>query len=235
MTPTKTDHGTQTNSRSVWAPPVVPAANLGPVPVPPVSTVPASGVPNSSGPPQPPARPRSDSQTRTFYVGSSRRVGPVLKALAVVLGLVLLFAGVRFVTGDGTGQGVGVTAQGQPAYKNGQIPAGDLVGIDGDFQLLPQAAAAFKDLRGALAAAGHETTVNSAYRDVALQEELVAKYGLLADGGTAAPVGESEHGLGATVDLTLDYEALAWMRAHAGDYGFKETIDTEPWHWTFVQ
>lgn len=76
-------------------------------------------------------------------------------------------------------------------------------------------------------------TVNSAYRDLAEQRELVDRYGLLEDGGRAAPVGGSQHGEGTCVDVTLDFEALAWMRENAPAHGFVETIPGEPWHWNW--
>ena len=89
-------------------------------------------------------------------------------------------------------------------------------------------------MAAAAAEDGHALTVNSAYRDLDEQQALIERYGLLEDGGRAAPLGESEHGEGTCVDLTLDYDALSWMRQHAAAHGFAETIADEPWHWNWV-
>lgn len=94
-------------------------------------------------------------------------------------------------------------------------------------------AAAFTKLERAARDAGHDLTVNSAYRDLDEQAEMIRRFGLLEDGGRAAPLGESEHGDGTSVDLTLDTEALIWMRENAPGLGFYETITDEPWHWTW--
>ena len=100
--------------------------------------------------------------------------------------------------------------------------------------MLPDAAAESIDLRQAFEAAGHTLTINSAYRDTATQQELVEKYGLLEDGGIAAPVGSSGYGVGIAVDLTLDFEALQWFRANAAEFDFTATIAEEPWHWVYT-
>ena len=40
------------------------------------------------------------------------------------------------------------------------------------------------------------------------------------------------HSLGISVDLQIDAEALAWMRANGSRFGFVEDVPREPWHWT---
>lgn len=119
-------------------------------------------------------------------------------------------------------------------YGNGEIPVTELREIAPGRSLVPAAAEQFTRLRQALNDAGHQTKVNSAYRTLAEQKGLINRYGLLGSGGTAAPVGESDHGLGLSVDLRLDGDALAWMSEHAESYGFKNTVSGEPWHWTYV-
>lgn len=120
-----------------------------------------------------------------------------------------------------------------PANINGRIPEDQLVTIDTGHRLIAPAAAAFTKLERAARDAGHHPTVNSAYRDLDEQAEMIRRFGLLEDGGRAAPLGESEHGDGTSVDLTLDTEALIWMRENAPGFGFHETIIDEPWHWTW--
>ena len=119
------------------------------------------------------------------------------------------------------------------ANVNGRIPEDQLVTIDTGHRLIAPAVAAFTKLERAARDAGHDLTVNSAYRDLDEQAEMIRRFGLLEDGGRAAPLGESEHGDGTSVDLTLDTEALIWMRENAPGLGFHETITDEPWHWTW--
>ena len=119
-------------------------------------------------------------------------------------------------------------------YGNGRIPTSELVQVAPGRYLTPDAAAGFSALAAGLRAAGHEVKINSAYRTLAEQEELVSDLGLLGEGGTAAAVGTSEHGMAISVDLTLSGAALTWMLARAQDYGFSKTVAEEPWHWTWI-
>ncbi|MFF5793756.1 D-alanyl-D-alanine carboxypeptidase family protein [Paeniglutamicibacter sp. NPDC012692] len=118
-------------------------------------------------------------------------------------------------------------------YGNGKIPASELVEIAPGRKLIPEAAERFTRMKKALQRDGHELQVNSAYRTLSEQEGLIKRHGLLSDGGTAAPVGESDHGLGLSVDLKLDGDALRWMESRAGSFGFRNTVRGEPWHWTY--
>ena len=120
-------------------------------------------------------------------------------------------------------------------FGNGKIPADQLesVGVK-DHQLWSPAAKAFKMMRAAAQRDGVQIGVNSSYRDVACQQCMVDKYGLYGQGGRAAPPGKSNHGWGLSIDLQLDSQAKAWMRANAKHYGFVEDVAREPWHWTFV-
>ena len=63
--------------------------------------------------------------------------------------------------------------------------------------------------------------------------DLAERKGLYKDGGLAAVPGTSDHGWGMAVDLSLDAGAQAWMRLHAGEYGFVEDTPREPWHWGY--
>lgn len=119
-------------------------------------------------------------------------------------------------------------------YGNGKIPASELEEIAPGRALIPVAAERFAQMKTALYKDGHELKVNSAYRTLSEQEGLIKRHGLLSDGGTAAPVGESDHGLGLSVDLKLDSDALRWMDTRAQSFGFKSTVKGEPWHWTYV-
>ncbi|MBZ2195877.1 M15 family metallopeptidase [Occultella gossypii] len=133
-------------------------------------------------------------------------------------------------------------SQGEPAASaadsdNGRLDPATLVPIDsgqGTYLLVAEAAAAFEQVRAAALAAGVVFEINSAYRTYDEQVALAEQLGTLDEGGTAAEPGLSEHGWGISVDLTLDFEELGWMRANAGDFGFTETVAAEPWHWTYT-
>ncbi len=163
--------------------------------------------------------------------------------IALILGTALLFGLVKCAASALSPQGAATTSSQseQTALKsvekfgNGNIPVTHLTEIGDGFQLIPQAAKGFEVLSAAAEQAGHSMTVNSAYRSTATQQEMIDKFGLLADGGRAAPLGQSEHGWGVSVDLTLNFEAVQWMTTNALGFGFEATIAGEPWHWTFVQ
>jgi D-alanyl-D-alanine carboxypeptidase len=126
-----------------------------------------------------------------------------------------------------------------------------------EFQLEPQAAQAWLALQAAAAADGIALVLESAFRSVARQTEILqAKL----DGGQTleetltlvAPPGYSEHHTGRAVDigtpgsvaLEEDFEttaAFAWLRVHARQHGFTMSYPRgnaqgyayEPWHWCF--
>ncbi|CAM3798383.1 D-alanyl-D-alanine carboxypeptidase family protein [Occultella aeris] len=138
---------------------------------------------------------------------------------------------------DGQPQTDGEAPPSATDAENGRLDPATLVPIDGGqgtYLLVADAAAAFEDLRASARAAGVEFEINSAYRTYNEQVALAERLGTLDEGGTAAKPGESEHGWGISVDLTLDFEELSWMRANAGDFGFTETVAAEPWHWTYI-
>ncbi|WP_181150019.1 D-alanyl-D-alanine carboxypeptidase family protein [Arthrobacter sp. MYb227] len=140
--------------------------------------------------------------------------------------------------GAPTAQSVNVQRQDSRAlgehYGNGQIPLLELQQISKGHFLVPAAAEEFERLQAGLRAAGHDLKINSSYRTLAEQEGLIKRYGLLESGGTAAPAGQSDHGLGLSVDVKLDGNALRWMSDNAARYGFENTVTGEPWHWTFT-
>lgn len=86
---------------------------------------------------------------------------------------------------------------------------------------------------------GHHLVINEAYRD--LDRQWTYWYTPPSGVGTAAFPGTSNHGWGLAVDLHLTAAELAWMRKHAGEYGWvnpawaQDAIGTpEPWHWEHV-
>ena len=131
-------------------------------------------------------------------------------------------------------------------------------GADGrEFQLTPAAAAAWQTMKAAAAADGITLVLESAFRSVARQVEiLLAKLdaGLTLAEALAwvAPPGYSEHHTGCAVDigtpgsvaLQEEFEtttAYAWLQAHAAGHGYtlsfprgnSQGYGYEPWHWCY--
>lgn len=118
-------------------------------------------------------------------------------------------------------------------FGNGQIPADALASIGGGHRLERSAAAAFEQLRSEAQRAGITVGVTDSYRDLATQQDLVARKGLYSNGGLAAAPGTSTHGWGLSLDLDLNPAAQEWMRTNAHRFGFVEDVPREPWHWTY--
>ncbi|SEJ55524.1 M15 family metallopeptidase [Demequina mangrovi] len=119
-------------------------------------------------------------------------------------------------------------------YGNGLIPEEALSPIAGSTERLwTPAAEQLDQLIADAAADGISIGVTDGYRDYDAQVAVAASKGLYLNGGLAAVPGTSQHGWGLAADLDLDADALAWMRAHAREYGFVEAVDREPWHWEF--
>lgn len=180
-----------------------------------------------------------------FDLNPPKRLPPAKLLLAAcVLGLVVGSVTLAFALNGNNNQAregevqplstISPVAVETPQYENGKIPEEELQDIGDGHQLVKPAAQAYKKMITALTEAGHAYTLNSAYRTIEEQEQLVEDLGLLEEGGRAAAVGTSEHGLGTAVDLKLDWDAVEWLRATAATYGFAETIADEPWHWNYV-
>jgi D-alanyl-D-alanine carboxypeptidase len=131
-------------------------------------------------------------------------------------------------------------------------------GADGrEFQLTPAAAQAWQAMQRAAAADGITLVLESAYRSVArqveiLQAKLAAGQALAEVLLLVAPPGCSEHHTGCAVDigtpgsvaLQEEFEttaAFAWLLAKAAGHGFlmsfprgnAQGYSFEPWHWCF--
>lgn len=120
------------------------------------------------------------------------------------------------------------------AYGNGRIPADalDQVGST-SHRLWAPAAGAFEDVLAAAARDGVTIGITDSYRSYDAQVDVAQRKGLYSQGGLAAAPGTSPHGWGLAVDLKLDAQAQAWMRANGGRFGFVEDTPREPWHWVY--
>lgn len=120
------------------------------------------------------------------------------------------------------------------SYGNGKIPAGALseIGV-GSHRMYGPAAESFKRMMADAKSAGVNIGVTDSYRSYEQQVDLAERKGLYSQGGLAATPGTSNHGWGLSLDLDLNSEAQAWMRANGERYGFAEDVPREPWHWTY--
>ena len=142
---------------------------------------------------------------------------------------IALIAGVVLLAAEATRRAIG--------YVKGQAVELTLTPIGGGFFLAADAAAAWFQMRDAAAAAGVQLVVNDAFREMAAQQAFYAD--LLAGKRTdpvAAP-GWSLHQSGRALDLSTERgtnAAFWWLTANAGQFGFKRTVATEPWHWEYL-
>lgn len=169
-------------------------------------------------------------------VGYAARIAGILNALGIspdaiaARGLVLQVEPAELVD-------VGVSATGRP------------------FQLTPAARDAWRAMQTAAERDGVAMALVSSYRSVDRQREIIEAK--LARGNRitdilqfVAPPGYSEHHTGRAIDIgTSEDDALeevfettpafAWLRVHAGDFGFVMSYPKdnaqgfvyEPWHW----
>jgi zinc D-Ala-D-Ala carboxypeptidase len=140
-------------------------------------------------------------------------------------------------TGATTSSGT-LNADGVPvelaAYGNGKIPREALseIGSTGHRMWTP-AAQRYEALSAAAARDGVTIGITDSYRTYETQVDLAERKGLYKNGGLAAVPGTSDHGWGRSLDLKLDSNALVWMREHGAEYGFREDVPRESWHWTY--
>ena len=130
------------------------------------------------------------------------------------------------------------SAAGVPAdlapYGNGKIPAEALASVAGTgHRLWAPAGAAFEQLLADAKKDGVSIGITDSYRSYESQVDVAERKGLYTQGGLAAAPGTSPHGWGIALDLDLNSEAQAWMRANGGRYGFVEETPREPWHWVY--
>ncbi len=136
----------------------------------------------------------------------------------------------------------------------------ELVQVDADGRehcLVPQAAAAWRNMKDAASRDGVELIVISAFRSIArqvaiIQRKLAAGLDIAAILEASAPPGYSEHHTGRAVDIAMpggvvletEFEtspAFAWLQKNASGFGFYLSYPEnnrcgyqyEPWHWCF--
>ncbi len=144
-----------------------------------------------------------------------------------------------FQGAGGAPPGIGPTGTPTPGGRGAGAAAAGVVpgvggpgigGLEDDFE------AALRGFIKAAEEAGHEITVNSAFRSVERQRELweraVRRYGSPeAARKWVAPPGRSMHNIGQAADLGYSSDAArAWAHANAGRFGMNFRMAHEPWH-----
>jgi hypothetical protein len=118
-------------------------------------------------------------------------------------------------------------------YTSGRPFSISVVTIDGK-PVEIETANAFKAMREAARAQGVKLQVVSGFRTMSEQRYLYKCY-LNCDCNNcnfAVKPGYSNHQSGSALDLnTRGPGVLVWLRARAAEFGFRETISSEPWHW----
>lgn len=153
---------------------------------------------------------------------------------AQVLGTEVASAEAAGTTGVGGARTAGGVPADLAAYGNGRVPPSALqpVGSTGH-RLWAPAGDALEQLMAAASRDGVRIGITDSYRSYDAQVDVAERKGLYSQGGLAAEPGTSPHGWGIAVDLALDAQAQAWMRANAGRFGFVEDTPREPWHWVY--
>jgi hypothetical protein len=117
--------------------------------------------------------------------------------------------------------------------RNARLPENRLTTVGDGERLLKPVAKQFLRMKAAARAAGIDLHVNDGYRDYAEQARLYELY-QSGRGNLAAPPGQSNHGLGISVDINIpDQRTYQWLAKHADEYGFVNDVPSENWHWTY--
>jgi D-alanyl-D-alanine carboxypeptidase len=141
-----------------------------------------------------------------------------------------------------------------------EVPESELVTLQPDIRLRPEAGEALLKMKRAAAAEGIDLAILSAHRSLALQKQLFfdvkaeRNQTSLERARVSAPPGFSEHSTGFAVDLgdatrphthlSQSFDTTAafrWLKANAPRYHFQlsfprsnpQGVSYEPWHWRY--
>jgi peptidoglycan hydrolase-like protein with peptidoglycan-binding domain len=121
-------------------------------------------------------------------------------------------------------------------YVNGKPVNLSVSSVGNGKSMRSDAAARFNQMKSAASRAGITLSVNSGFRTMDQQRHLYSLY-LQGKGNLAAKPGYSNHQGGRSADINVpggySGSTYKWLKTHAGAYGFKNDVRTEPWHWTF--
>lgn len=121
-------------------------------------------------------------------------------------------------------------------YVNGSATNIDLANIGDGETMRTDAARAFKAMQEAARRDGVDLSATSGFRSMAEQERLYQMY-RNGTGNLAARPGFSNHQGGVSIDIGgvngYGTAAYNWLQSNASQYGFRNDVAGEYWHWTF--
>lgn len=124
-------------------------------------------------------------------------------------------------------------------WENGKQVQLTLVDIGNGKKLRAEAAVRYRAMYEAAKRDGVILSPNSAFRTMEEQTRLYNLY-LSGKGNLAAKPGYSNHQGGRSLDLNTGTgvtgylsKVYRWLFSNAADYGFKNDVKGEPWHWTY--
>lgn len=122
-------------------------------------------------------------------------------------------------------------------YRNGRPFPLQLASIGNGESLSERAAGRFLAMKDAARRDGVNLNVVSGFRTMEEQRALYAAY-RAGRGNLAAQPGYSQHQNGVAVDIetggSRTSAAFRWLRENAANFGFRNTVPSEPWHWQFM-
>ncbi len=122
------------------------------------------------------------------------------------------------------------------AYINGRRTSIETKSIGGGRQLRSDAADAFNRMRDAARRDGVNLNVVSAFRTMESQRSLYRAW-QNGTGNLAAAPGYSNHQGGTALDIQTNRSrnsaAYRWLAQNGAQFGFANTVRSEPWHWEF--
>jgi hypothetical protein len=126
----------------------------------------------------------------------------------------------------------------QATHQNAALPDDVLEEVLGGGELLAGAPAhSWNQMVSDAAEEGVTLQFINSYRDHDHQQRLVDQKGIfnsVTNPTGAAPVGRSNHGWGLAGDVDRTQAgAVDWLRANGEQYGWRNTVSSEPWHWGF--
>lgn len=155
--------------------------------------------------------------------------------LSIILGLLL--AGPIPIGAESNMLLVGYTNGKPTIIVADRIPGADL--NQEPLYLQADAAIAWRDMLTEAARYGVFLEATYAFRDHKVQKRLKKRMPRLA-----ATPGYSPHEAGLAVDINnctrrirgkrIKTDTYQWLKKHAKEYGFYQTISNEPWHWEYI-
>lgn len=175
---------------------------------------------------------RIPDRTRSRVVLLLRLLLALVATICIVLGQSVVraqVAGAQPAATDAAGH------EARHGAQNGRLPPGSLRAV-GSVHLAADAADAFQQLLDAAQRDGVTIAVTDGYRSFDSQVDVKRRKGWLA-----ATPGRSMHGWGIAVDFDTRVTDFAWLREHAGAFGWIHPAwaqpggsKPEPWHWEYV-